>query len=1211
MKPKKNVKEEGEHEVNVTITIAKCSPTVEKDPDPKRADLVQVQNYFHCQYKLLPEDKDYVRADVVTFGEAAKLYADGETKVLRVWLEGGFTWVAWTSTRRLRVTQDSLLKMFKHKCELKFWDSKDKVSAKARFDRPKAFRLPATKSADEVDLDNVRSLLQLEGKINRLLGSLSLVSDRHKTSRFHGPGIMSQSTINPESSTESTSNSKKVNFDESREKHLQTKRSSNDHFISATDSKIDVKVRVDKNNNPEFKNLLSLASSGAKPLPVDTEETEEINVKPRQEAFNSNRSKGRKKNAKNDIYSSLMNKDALTSEHIHKNGLSSVSVQLKRLFTTSRSVSCCMPKRMGTVEELIMILTLDSPLLSDIQADSLNPMTLTVGSAMEMPNNGMSFEELSLKCIPPYIKYKFLDSNEFVSAKKKHQKDLVYNEYDVVLLGTMSKELLQEYLLGPPLKIEIHDRDPKQDLKERSGIFGTHKDDEHISSITFSSNSVHNGGYDEPFSVHCGIAEFDLSELLRGERLLTLVSPIRNLTRSSDNKSPDKVAKIKGFSIPPGDYLGRGSELKIKVELSRSLIKKMTLDSTHQLVSPLNMNPRLSECPFSRMVYVFDYKNKKFLKEIIGEITQINATSLNLLSYPPEVIAAALSTYKLTDEQKDDKLLDIITGCQIIDGVYHVFIVEGLTNLGIKKLWDKLDHPECTEDSHFRILYNSSLTFSKRIFLSLDVDLTRVRLHQPLRDIVQQPLLYVRDILPRKCFQAVTKLFQLTQCTSLHNAIRNEMLPTADMIISLSKEFGVPLTDEDFTEGDSNENTRLKNESDLYMPECNENVYSKKTKLRAIPLDMENEAYEKLLEERKDKPEKDYICSNVKYLLSLSKKKDPTPGIACNNIEVAHNYSSQSLNSTEMAKEKLRHLMSSDPNSRFTYCHEYNSATVVPVSREKVAKENEEKSRDEWKTSNGFIFPGFKSALESNAQPIPIDLARKDELSLPWRENILHRNILKPSVDRIYFNYEDRGLDFDTLSTPPNFFGKPAPVTIHAAGDTLANEKLNAKMKDLMKWRDKLVVDDTEFKTHRCLIATELTDQGAKSSNQHARLQDLLKSEPQKFALKHPGLTLSPIPALSVVSYPNVESKRRDNTHPNDPVVNASTKNVGFHPGEEEGKSWSQDINTIPIKDYNHSYFEKLNGKDFRFVQTDKERVLPKIKPLEEADVKNHLFSMA
>ena len=69
----------------------------EHEVDLKKSDLPQVQNYFHCEYKLLPDDRDFIKTDVVTFGMAAKMYGDNDSKVLRTWLEGNKTWVAWTN----------------------------------------------------------------------------------------------------------------------------------------------------------------------------------------------------------------------------------------------------------------------------------------------------------------------------------------------------------------------------------------------------------------------------------------------------------------------------------------------------------------------------------------------------------------------------------------------------------------------------------------------------------------------------------------------------------------------------------------------------------------------------------------------------------------------------------------------------------------------------------------------------------------------------------------------------------------------------------------------------------------------------------------------------------------------------------------------------------------------------------------------------------
>ena len=58
----------------------------------------------------------------------------------------------------LLVTTELLLKLFDHTVELRIWDSKDKVSARARFDRPKAFRLPIEENADNAT-NNVKALV--------------------------------------------------------------------------------------------------------------------------------------------------------------------------------------------------------------------------------------------------------------------------------------------------------------------------------------------------------------------------------------------------------------------------------------------------------------------------------------------------------------------------------------------------------------------------------------------------------------------------------------------------------------------------------------------------------------------------------------------------------------------------------------------------------------------------------------------------------------------------------------------------------------------------------------------------------------------------------------------------------------------------------------------------------------------------------------------
>lgn len=56
----------------------------------------KANGYYHCQYYLLPDDEDPTKTDVVTFGMAAKIYTETDSKVLKTWQEGDQTWIAWS-----------------------------------------------------------------------------------------------------------------------------------------------------------------------------------------------------------------------------------------------------------------------------------------------------------------------------------------------------------------------------------------------------------------------------------------------------------------------------------------------------------------------------------------------------------------------------------------------------------------------------------------------------------------------------------------------------------------------------------------------------------------------------------------------------------------------------------------------------------------------------------------------------------------------------------------------------------------------------------------------------------------------------------------------------------------------------------------------------------------------------------------------------------
>lgn len=52
--------------------------------------------YYHLEYKLFPTDTEPIKADVVTYGVAAKIYSESDSKVLKTWRDGDKMWVTWT-----------------------------------------------------------------------------------------------------------------------------------------------------------------------------------------------------------------------------------------------------------------------------------------------------------------------------------------------------------------------------------------------------------------------------------------------------------------------------------------------------------------------------------------------------------------------------------------------------------------------------------------------------------------------------------------------------------------------------------------------------------------------------------------------------------------------------------------------------------------------------------------------------------------------------------------------------------------------------------------------------------------------------------------------------------------------------------------------------------------------------------------------------------
>lgn len=262
----------------------------------------------------------------------------------------------------------------------------------------------------------------------------------------------------------------------------------------------------------------------------------------------------------------------------------------------------------------------------------------------------------------------------------------------MILAGTMVPQELREYLQGPPLEIEVHDRDKTMEaIRKKPSLFGDQPGDKKLSNLTpvTSKYMVQSSMIDYKEIQHpYGVAKISLTELLLGEQHLNISAPIQccpvqdtgTCTAENTNLKSKAADSSLPAHVPAGHYLDSGAHLKVRIEISIPLRPEDEIP-----------DGSTDYCPYGCIIYIFDYKNWSLLSYFLEEITEINAKALQLDSYPLDIIQKSLNTLKLTSKFSPSEItqVDVITGFHIMDGSIHLLVVEGLKDKALKKMWNK------------------------------------------------------------------------------------------------------------------------------------------------------------------------------------------------------------------------------------------------------------------------------------------------------------------------------------------------------------------------------------------------------------------------------------------------------------------------------------------------------------------------------------------
>lgn len=267
-----------------------------------------------------------------------------------------------------------------------------------------------------------------------------------------------------------------------------------------------------------------------------------------------------------------------------------------------------------------------------------------------------------------------------------HGSNIYFKDVNVILTSLLNYEELLEFLRGPPLEIEVHDRDRKTEEPSSPAIFGTEAMDYKLGST--ASLSTRQTIY-SPFGERrklcdpCGIAKLSFSDLFRGHRFLKLRLPIKGSCpvqwlgtdkNELEGNEPETAGAldVQGNAMPIGHYLKENSKLTVQVEIAH----------------PFHPEKNEEHRPFGRIIYIFKYNNVAFLEKLRSKILRINTMAFQVYCYNKRDAQKILQGHIMDARDRENKDLNALTGFHILDKAQHIFVLEGLKDEAIRKLWE-------------------------------------------------------------------------------------------------------------------------------------------------------------------------------------------------------------------------------------------------------------------------------------------------------------------------------------------------------------------------------------------------------------------------------------------------------------------------------------------------------------------------------------------
>jgi len=384
-------------------------------------------------------------------------------------------------------------------------------------------------------------------------------------------------------------------------------------------------------------------------------------------------------------------------------------------------------------------LELDRKILNDEQEKRYNPMLISLGELGPMPESPISPNELSKICKPVMINFEAF-GQKFTSKKMVHADRLSFNQNYVILTGRIPEHKVVETFRKGRLKFEIHDRDRKK-LAQSPSLFGQNKADQLWGRLN-QTKLLESIAKTKSKANAYGVAALSMVEFANGLRYLEATLPVLPVDET--------IGHDQSKTIQAGHYLDSQTELSIKVKLKYP----------YYATSLQNAPPETGV--YGVIIILASESGAVFINRVKDLLIEINEA--------------------LEDPQGSDLAA---SGFHIHCGEQHFLTVEGPINSVINRVWE-IERPD---DCDTRILYSSSLLFSKRQYPQMDSKFSRLRLNFSLEVLLRNGIVHCQSFMPKVVLSAFTKLSSYSQINSIEKLYATDMILTEIEVKSLRKDF--------------------------------------------------------------------------------------------------------------------------------------------------------------------------------------------------------------------------------------------------------------------------------------------------------------------------------------------------------------------------------------------------------------------------------------